>query len=134
MKNTSFIWNINNKLLDKFKKLKYYKTFLSDTFFNDCWMLKCGPNGMSERSKGKLSLYLILMRLPFKIKSIKIRYELIAMCDVDKIYKKTSETVMSTDMDGISSVGGILFKSSLLQSISTLSFRIKINIKNIKRH
>eukprot|EP01084_Bolivina_argentea_P227162 383681_1 len=68
-KQQTFAWEINNKLLNKFKLSHFGQIFESELFSNKMWCISCINN-----NNNSISLYLRLCSLPKNINKIQIQY------------------------------------------------------------
>ena len=77
-------WIVKDDLLDKFKKAKHSQGFYSPNFDNDSWCLSCSPYGIKKEYDGKFCIALKILRLPYNLKSIKVKHEIIITSDDNK--------------------------------------------------
>eukprot|EP01084_Bolivina_argentea_P047144 86846_1 len=71
-----FEWNIDNDIIEQFKKTKVYSEVYSDIFGSDGWCFSIKECGRNIQNKGNLMINLMLLRLPFGVKGIEISYQL----------------------------------------------------------
>ena len=77
-------WIVNGVLLEKFKTAKHSQGFYSPNFDNDSWCLSCSPSGIKKEYDGKFCIALKILRLPYNIKSIKVKHEITIKSDDNK--------------------------------------------------
>ena len=125
-----FIWNIDDKLLNKFIKTKNDLGYFSDNFANNCLTLMCRP-----RDKDMVKLKVRLLRMPYGIENYNVSVRMTAYCDnykiiheIDDVLLNLSCIVRDMEMRYVT-----MFPSKDLELLTVLSFVVDINISAINK-
>eukprot|EP01084_Bolivina_argentea_P096626 173712_1 len=123
IKDACFTWNINGILFNKFKNALSDKLFYSESFCNKCFCLMCKPYGSkTDGSCNTVSLALRLLRLPFKQKSITIKY---TISNCNGFYKNAHTFEMNNRWKHLPIK---LFSSDKLRTMRSLSFTVRVSV------
>eukprot|EP01083_Nonionella_stella_P272113 922518_1 len=135
----SFTWNIECSLLEAFKNAQTDELFYSESFGNECWFLMCKPFGSrTNESEQQFSMALRLLRLPFDTESVQIRYTLVPnsnghdLIDFRDVHAYISITETFTMNSNWKDLPMKIYSLSTLDTLSSLSFTIVIQVINIK--
>eukprot|EP01083_Nonionella_stella_P216357 777828_1 len=125
----SYTWNIADPtLITQIKAAKQGQRFKSPLFsmFNFRWFLELYPNGSSADLVGKTDIFLTLVTLSPKVKSITInrKYTLV---ELDASCNAYTETLTHDDMYSASWVEGTL-KTQDLQKCTQFTFKVDVEL------
>eukprot|EP01083_Nonionella_stella_P216355 777822_1 len=124
----SYTWNIADPtLITQIKAAKQGQRFKSPLFsmFNFRWFLELYPNGSSADLVGKTDIFLTLVTLSPKVKSIMIERKY-TLTELDKRGEFT-ETLTHDDMYSASWVEGTL-KTQDLQKCTQFTFKVDVEL------
>ena len=85
-------WVVTDKLLKKFKNAKHSQGFYSPNFDNDTWCLSCSPFGIKSEYNGKFCIALKILKLPYNVKSIKVKHSIDITSDDGKFNVNICDT------------------------------------------
>ena len=123
IKDTTFVWNIDNELMNKFRSGKI-ANYYSDTFCNNTMVLccPCTPD---------LQWEFRVFGLPYQVRNVLLNVTWIAYCDnVEIKYEKEKYELNHDQQTHI--FGKIFFESILLQGMTALSFVVDVKVIEIK--
>ncbi len=128
---TSFVWNISEEILAEFKEGSpdRYRYHYSDNFMNNCFVLGCDPHfNLDEvpEEEPKVLLALNMLRAPKEVQSVTISVHFMAFCD-QTMFKKVVRATLELDAYE-TSCDELLFSSSMLSSLSVLSFVVELKV------
>ena len=122
-----YTWNLNEGMIERLKLLDYEQFFCSDTFDNDSWGLCAMPNGKKVEEKGNFALGLVLYKLPFGLKYIKVSYTLKCI-ESNVMWEDTKDYIINTKW---TSWPNELFLTKQLDDYKALTFTVSLQIVQI---
>eukprot|EP01083_Nonionella_stella_P282586 961554_1 len=124
----SYTWNIvDPTLITEIKTAKPGQKFRSPIFsiFNFRWFLELFPNGQSANSLGITKIFLRLVALSAKLKSLRINRKY-TFTELDVLHD-TSRTLSHTQMGCASWPAGIV-KTKDLQKCTQFTFKVDVEL------
>eukprot|EP01084_Bolivina_argentea_P064388 117435_1 len=122
-------WDVNKNILNKMKNARKSISFTKTFKNNIYWILQFALHG------DNIWFYVKLLCLPFNIKSIQIKYDLIAEYNNKKLvmYNSNGQYWLSLNMDADRYKKGCkLLKPEKLAQINKITFKVKIYITSFK--
>ena len=128
-KSSAYKWYMGEQTLDKLRSLKFGDCIYSNNFEDNCWCLVATPQGLSEYKKGVFRLSIKLLRLPYDISRIRIRYTVIS----DYINDDGDEIDIEKEyIFGWHNIFEVLYLDKLdLEGLDSLTMRIGVEILGI---
>ena len=123
IKDTRFVWNIEEELLSKFKQENNKWGYYSDTFMEHCLSLICRPNDY-----GTMKLKVRLLRIPYGVKGYIVNAKFTVYLDNKEIVKENKNHFM--DLNELCCVS--ICDAKELKKVNVLSAVVDIKVLNVR--